>query len=63
MTPALTKSVPFFVYSHVFESREEDFRQLFTDIGRRGALMMQRDLGDFERHLGAFLPIARIPLS
>ena len=48
------RQVPFFNYSYVFTSMEEDFVAIFRDVGRRGAFIMQRDLRDFEQHLATY---------
>lgn len=48
------KSVPFFNYPHVFQSREEEFVSVFRDVGRRGAFIMQKDLAEFEQNLAAY---------
>ena len=55
MTPAAARAVPFFDYRRVFTSEEEDLVEIFRDVGRRGAFIMQEDLGRFERNLAAFL--------
>lgn len=51
MTGATSRSVPFFNYPHVFTSEERELIAIFTDIGRRGAFIQQRDLEEFERRL------------
>lgn len=48
------RNVPFFNYSYVFTSNEEEFVAIFRDVGRRGAFIMQRDLRDFEQHLAEY---------
>ncbi len=48
------RSVPFFNYSHVFVSQEEQFLSIVQDVGRRGAFIMQKDLLDFERNLAEY---------
>ena len=55
MTTVNTHSVPFFAYPHVFASQQAEFSQIFSDVGGRGAFIMQRDMVDFEEHLAAFL--------
>lgn len=48
------KEVPFFNYPYLFESREEDFIEIFKDIGRRGAYILQKDLTKFESDLAKY---------
>ena len=50
----LTKNVPFFNYSFLFESQKEHFLKSFQEVGARGAFITQRDLSDFEQHLAEF---------
>ena len=49
------RSLPFFEYSSVFASAEEDFVAIERDVGRRSAFIMQKDLADFERNLADFV--------
>src|SRR5579884_1070240 len=49
------RNVPFFNYPAFFRSQEEDFRDIFLDVGRRGAFIKQKDLADFENCLASFL--------
>ena len=59
MTQAtLTHSVPFFDYPGLFQAREAQFRDIFLDVGQRGAFIKQEDLKRFERSLAAFLGAA-----
>ena len=46
--------VPFFDYPHVFTSQEESLLSTITDVGRRGAFILQSDLEEFETELAAF---------
>ena len=48
---AATRKVPFFDYPHVFSSDEEQLIEVFADVGRRGAFILQQDLETFERRL------------
>ena len=48
------KEVPFFNYPYLFESREEDFVEIFKDVGRRGAYILQKDLSQFELDLAKY---------
>jgi len=50
----LTKNVPFFNYSFLFQSQKEHFLKSFQDVSSRGAFITQRDLLDFEVHLAEF---------
>lgn len=52
---AKNRVVPFFNYSHVFVSQEEDLVGVIRDIGRRGAFILQQELTAFEGHLAEFL--------
>lgn len=55
MTATTTRTVPYFSYPRVFADFEQDFLDIFRDVGRRGAFILQRDLEDFERRLASFL--------
>jgi len=48
------RNVPFFNYPYLFKSREADFQGIFTDVGRRGAYILQKDLSEFEQNLAKF---------
>ncbi len=48
------KKIPFFNYSHVFTEEETMLLNIFTDVGRRGAFIMQADLKDFENNLAYY---------
>lgn len=41
-------NVPFFDYQALFSKNEKKFVEIFADVGRRGAYIMQQDLLDFE---------------
>jgi dTDP-4-amino-4,6-dideoxygalactose transaminase len=49
-----THSIPFFNYPHVFTSHEEDFIDIFREVGKRGAFIAQRDLREFEANLAEY---------
>lgn len=54
--PALTtRTIPYFSYPSVFTAHEYSFLQIFRDVGRRGAFILQRDLEEFEQHLSVYL--------
>ncbi len=55
MTPARARSIPFFDYSHVFTSEEEELVAILRDVGRRGAFILQQDVSRFEENLAEFL--------
>jgi dTDP-4-amino-4,6-dideoxygalactose transaminase len=52
---ALGRSVPFFNYPQVFLSEEEELVEIFRDVGRRGAFILQADVARFEENLARFL--------
>lgn len=47
--------VPFFDYTHIFSSEEEQMKKIFVDVGRRGAFIQQQDLEEFEHRLADYL--------
>ena len=55
ITGAITGSVPFFNYRHVFASEEEEMMSVIRNVGSRGAFIMQAELSAFEARLAAFL--------
>jgi dTDP-4-amino-4,6-dideoxygalactose transaminase len=48
------RNIPFFNYPYLFKSREDDFLNIFKEIGSRGAYILQKDLTDFEDKLAKF---------
>ena len=56
----LRRSVPFFPYPYVFTSQEAEYVAIMTEVGRRGAFIMQRDLEEFERSLAARLGVKHV---
>ncbi|MEK7298716.1 MAG: DegT/DnrJ/EryC1/StrS family aminotransferase, partial [Candidatus Margulisiibacteriota bacterium] len=46
--------LPFFNYSHFFQSQEEELVSIFKDVGRRGAFILQSDVRQFESSLAAY---------
>ena len=48
------RSVPFFNYPHVYQSRRDEFINVFDEVGSRGAFIMQKDLFEFEAALAAY---------
>lgn len=53
-----SRSVPFFNYPVLFTSQEAEFEAVFSDVGRRGAFIKQKDLADFEKCLASFLGVS-----
>lgn len=51
---ATTKTIPFFPYSQLFLSQEEELLDVMSDVCRRGAYILQKDCRDFEAHLVEF---------
>ena len=51
------RNVPFFNYPALFMSQEAEFQRIFSDVGRRGAFIKQKDLEDFEKCLASFLGV------
>ncbi|MDA1018076.1 MAG: DegT/DnrJ/EryC1/StrS family aminotransferase [Planctomycetota bacterium] len=47
-------NIPFFNYPHVFKQYEDEVLDCISDVGRRGAFILQRDLEEFERNLAEF---------
>ena len=47
----MLKKIPFFDYPQLFNSYEEDLTNIFKDVGKRGAFIMQKDLEEFEANL------------
>ncbi len=41
-------NIPFFNYQSLFREHERNLTEIFSDIGRRGAYIMQNDLSNFE---------------
>ena len=52
---AATQRVPFFDYPHVFNSDEQQLTEIFSDVGRRGAFIQQKDLEEFECRLAEYV--------
>ncbi len=48
------REIPFFNYPYLFKSDEEKFINIFKDIGRRGAYILQKDLSQFESNLAKY---------
>ena len=50
-------NIPFFNYQSLFKQHEKIFIEIFSDIGRRGAYIMQKDLADFESNIEKYTGI------
>ncbi|MBT5318794.1 MAG: DegT/DnrJ/EryC1/StrS family aminotransferase [Chloroflexi bacterium] len=48
------RQIPFFPYSELFTAQEEEILAIMTDVCRRGAFIMQKDLRDFEQNVRNF---------
>ena len=48
------KSVPFFNYPRAYTDDRENLINIFDDVGKRGAFIMQKDLRDFEEALAKY---------
>ncbi len=51
------REIPFFNYSALFTSQEEEIMGVIRDVLGRGAYILQRDLADFETSLRDFLGV------
>lgn len=51
------KSVPFFPYQQFYATREKDFSTIMTDVLKRGAFILQKDLQEFETNLAEYLGV------
>lgn len=49
--------IPFFNYPVLFNEYEKEFTDIFVDVGRRGAYILQKDLAEFEAALASFLNV------
>lgn len=49
------RAIPFFDYRSLFSSHENEFLAIVSDVGRRGAFILQDDLAAFEGELSGFL--------
>lgn len=50
-----SQNIPFFRYPALFQEEEEELVNIFTDVGRRGAFIMQRDLEELEEKLAKYV--------
>ena len=49
--------IPFFDYQSLFKQNEKTLTEIFSDVGRRGAFIMQNDLSDFELNIEKYTGI------
>ena len=47
--------VPFFNYPDVFKKYENDILEVVKKVGRRGAFILQNDVGRFEQNLANYI--------
>lgn len=52
---ATSRKIPYFDYPAMFAADESELVDIFTDVGRRGAFIMQRDLEEFEQNAADFI--------
>ena len=50
----MSKIIPFFNYCYHFTKGEPEILKVVSDVGRRGAFIMQDDLAEFERKLAEY---------
>jgi len=51
------RSIPFFNYSALFASQEEELTAVMLDVCRRGAYILQKDNLQFEKNLAAYMGV------
>lgn len=51
------RSIPFFPYSQLFLSQENELLEVMRDVCRRGAFILQQDCRDLERNLADFMGV------
>lgn len=54
------RKVPFFDYQKFFSDDEKDLMPIITDVCRRGAFILQKDLEDFENELADYLGVNHV---
>jgi dTDP-4-amino-4,6-dideoxygalactose transaminase len=52
-----SRTIPFFNYPALFASQEQQLLQVLTDVMRRGAYILQKDLAEFEANLRRYLDV------
>lgn len=54
------KQIPFFNYPALFLRDENKYVEIFKDVGRRGAYILQKDLDQLEENLKKFLSVKHV---
>lgn len=52
---ATSRKIPYFDYPAMFAADEQELVEIFREVGRRGAFIMQRDLEEFEQSAAEFV--------
>jgi dTDP-4-amino-4,6-dideoxygalactose transaminase len=52
--------IPFFNYKDLFNQNEKSFLQILTNIGSRGAFIMQSDLAEFESQIAEYTGVTYV---
>jgi dTDP-4-amino-4,6-dideoxygalactose transaminase len=55
-----SKTIPFFNYPALFKQQEEEFIEIFREVGLRGAYILQKDLFELEDNLKKFLNVKHV---
>lgn len=50
-----TRTVPFFNYPSIFRDEEAEWVSIFTEVGRRGAFIQQKELVEFEDRIAKYV--------
>jgi len=56
----IEKNIPFFNYPALFKAQEKEIMDVFYDVMRRGAYILQKDLVEFEESLQDFLNVKHV---
>ena len=59
-TATAARNVPFFNYPDVFCSQEQELLEVISDVCRRGAYIMQRDLEELEQQLADYVGVKHV---
>jgi len=51
------RKIPFFDYQALYKSKQSEILDVLTDVMKRGAYILQRDLAEFEENLKEFLDV------
>ncbi|MDC0980114.1 DegT/DnrJ/EryC1/StrS family aminotransferase [Bdellovibrionales bacterium] len=52
-----TRQVPFFNYQSLFKTHAKEYLDVMSDVGQRGAYILQRDVFDFEKNISEFVGV------